>query len=66
MGLRAAPGSETDDVLGREVSTPVTGAYLSAGPHEVLWKAYGLTSGAYLYNLTAGSVVMDGRMILLK
>lgn len=53
------------DVLGREVSTLVSGA-TPAGSHTVRWDASGLASGVYLYRLQAGTFVETKNLLLVK
>ena len=53
------------DVLGREVIT-LANEELSAGEHEVTFNASQLSSGVYLYQLKAGSVIETKKMVLLR
>ena len=53
------------DLLGRRVATLVDGM-LPPGAHEVDFNASNLTSGIYLYTITAGSQRMARTMTLLK
>ena len=53
------------DVLGREVTSLFTG-YLSAGYHEVVWDASGVSSGIYLLRLDAGNQRANIKTILIK
>jgi hypothetical protein len=53
------------DVLGREVTTLVDGT-LAANRYEADFDARGLAAGVYVYRLTAGDVVLTGRMTLVK
>lgn len=53
------------DMLGREVAT-LLGGELSAGNHEAVFDASGLSSGIYIYRLTAGEFIETKRMNLLK
>ncbi|MBC7187471.1 MAG: T9SS type A sorting domain-containing protein [Calditrichaeota bacterium] len=53
------------DVQGREVATLVNGE-LSAGDHSVVFEAKGLSSGVYFYRLTAGTLVQQRKMIMIK
>jgi hypothetical protein len=53
------------DLTGSLVTTLVDG-YRSVGTHEVTFDATGLASGVYVYNLTSGSSVATGKMILMK
>jgi hypothetical protein len=53
------------DLLGREVATLVNETK-HPGRHEITWNAEGLSSGVYLYRLTAGNISLTGKMILLQ
>jgi len=53
------------DMLGREVAMLVDGE-MNAGNHEANFNASGLSSGIYIYRLTAGSFTETKRMNLLK
>ncbi|MEP0545618.1 MAG: T9SS type A sorting domain-containing protein [Rhodothermales bacterium] len=53
------------DVLGREVAVLVDGT-LAADRYEADFDAGGLAAGVYVYRLTAGDVVLTGRMTLVK
>ncbi|HSW55129.1 MAG TPA: T9SS type A sorting domain-containing protein [Ignavibacteriaceae bacterium] len=53
------------DVLGNLVTT-IVNEEKSAGSYEVEFNGTGLTSGIYLYQLHAGSLVVSKKMILLK
>ncbi len=53
------------DLLGREVSVLANGG-MEAGIHEVKLDATELSSGVYLYRLTAGSLVQTRKMIVVK
>lgn len=53
------------DLLGRNVATLVNGT-LPAGQHEVTFDASDLTSGLYLYTITAGSQRISRTMTLIK
>ena len=53
------------DLLGRNVATLVNGA-LPAGQHDVAFHASDLTSGLYLYTITAGSQRLSRTMTLIK
>lgn len=53
------------DMLGREVAT-LADRELSAGNHEAVFNASGLSSGIYIYRLTAGDFTETKRMSLLK
>ncbi|TVR13087.1 MAG: T9SS C-terminal target domain-containing protein [Balneolaceae bacterium] len=56
---------EVFDMVGRQVATLVSGS-LQAGTHQVTFDAAGLSSGVYLYRLTAGSTVLSRRLTVLK
>jgi len=53
------------NVAGQEVATLVNGS-LNAGAHSVVFDAAALTSGVYLYRLTAGSFSAQQKMVLMK
>lgn len=53
------------DILGREVATLVN-EYLPPGKYEVKYSAEGLSSGIYLYVLSAGDYRESKKMILLR
>ncbi|MBL7191244.1 T9SS type A sorting domain-containing protein [bacterium] len=53
------------DVLGREAAVLVDGS-LSAGPHEAVFNASGLSSGIYFAKLQAGDYTGIQKMLLLK
>jgi phosphatidylserine/phosphatidylglycerophosphate/cardiolipin synthase-like enzyme len=53
------------DMLGREVAT-LLDAERAAGRYEVTFDATGLSSGVYVYRLTAGEYVMSHTMLLLR
>jgi lysophospholipase L1-like esterase len=53
------------DLLGREVSTLVSGQ-LPAGNHIQQWDALNMPSGLYLYRLQAGNYDLTKKIILLK
>jgi hypothetical protein len=53
------------DVLGREVATLVD-AMLGAGGHRATFDARGLSSGVYVYRLSAGSFSASHSMVLLR
>jgi hypothetical protein len=53
------------DILGREVRTLVN-ENLQPGSYEVTFDASGLSSGAYLYRLTAGGFTQTKRMVLMR
>ncbi|MCC6476668.1 lamin tail domain-containing protein [bacterium] len=53
------------NISGQEVATLVN-SHLSSGAHTVSFDAANLTSGVYLYRLTAGSFTAQKKMVLLK
>ncbi|TKJ41089.1 hypothetical protein CEE37_05325 [candidate division LCP-89 bacterium B3_LCP] len=53
------------DISGRLVAELVN-SWRDAGVHEVTFDASGLTSGVYLYRLTAGEFTDTGKMVLMK
>jgi len=53
------------NTLGQQVSTLVQGEQ-EAGYHEAVFDASGLSSGVYLYRLTAGSFVETRKLVLVR
>ncbi len=53
------------DILGREVTTLIQGEY-SKGAYSVDFNGSSLSSGIYIYRLTAGNLSFSKKMILLK
>ena len=53
------------DMTGRRVATLMQGT-LSAGHHEVQWRADTMPSGVYLVRMQAGSFSKTQRMTLIK
>ncbi len=53
------------DMLGREVATLADGQ-MGAGYHSVIWNANNVSSGIYIYRLSAGNYVQVKRMLMLK
>jgi aminopeptidase N len=53
------------DMLGREVAVLVN-EHKNPGDYEVKWDASALSSGAYVYRLTAGGTTLSKTMILIK
>jgi hypothetical protein len=53
------------DVLGREVSVLVN-ERKPAGTYDVKFDASALSSGVYLFRLTAGGFVKSGKMVVLR
>ncbi|MFW5972439.1 MAG: T9SS type A sorting domain-containing protein, partial [Bacteroidota bacterium] len=56
---------EVFDMLGRKVATLVDGQ-MPAGVHGITFEAAGLSSGLYLYRLSAGNHVATRTMMLIK
>ncbi len=56
---------EVFNVLGHKVATLVDGV-VSGGSHQVTFDASALSSGLYIYRLTAGDVMMTNKMSLIK
>ncbi len=54
------------DILGRQVAVLINNEYLIAGSYNVKFNAAGLTSGIYIYKLTAGNYTVSKKMQLLK
>ena len=53
------------DLMGREV-TRLVDQPLRAGAHTVTWQAEGLSSGTYIYRLTAGTYSQARSMVLFR
>ena len=53
------------DITGREVAVLVNGS-LPAGYHSVQWDARNVSSGMYIYRITAGSFTQTKRMTIIK
>jgi hypothetical protein len=53
------------DLLGRDVATVVNKNF-EAGEHTVNWTATGLSSGVYMYKLTAGSFTETKKLVFMK
>ena len=53
------------DVLGREVTTLVN-EELTAGTHETVFDASGISSGVYFYQIKAEGFIETKKMILLR
>jgi hypothetical protein len=53
------------DITGREVAVLVNGS-LPAGYHSVQWDARNVSSGMYIYRITAGSFTQAKRMMVIK
>jgi TRAP-type uncharacterized transport system substrate-binding protein len=56
---------EVFDLAGRRVALLADG-WRAAGSHEVVFTAAGLASGAYVFQVTAGSERAVGRLLLQK
>lgn len=56
---------EVFDLLGQKVATLVEGEQ-AAGEKSISWDASELTSGVYLYRLTAGNLTETKKMMFLK
>lgn len=54
------------DMLGNEVAVIVNNQYMEAGNYSAKFKAEGLASGIYLYQLKAGDVKVSKKMQLIK
>jgi sugar lactone lactonase YvrE len=52
LPITSAVSLKVYDVLGREITSLISGD-LSAGYHQVRWNAAGVSSGVYIYRLTA-------------
>lgn len=54
------------NALGEEVMTLVENQFTEPGIYNVIFDASGLSSGTYIYRLTAGDFVMTKKMLLVK
>ncbi len=54
------------DMLGKFVSEIINSRRMSAGEYEVFFNAANLSSGTYIYTLTAGGKSVSKKMILVK
>ena len=54
------------DIIGRLVSTPIVNKTLSAGDHNIIFSGSNLSSGVYIYRLTAGKNTYTQKMLLIK
>lgn len=54
------------NVLGKQIAVLVNSRYLEAGYHEILFDGSSLSSGVYLYNLTAGQYKSTKKMLIIK
>ena len=52
-------------ITGQRVSQLIN-SYISAGRHSITWDASGLSSGIYIYSISAGEYYEKNKMILLK
>jgi hypothetical protein len=53
------------DILGREVAV-LANEIQTAGAHEVIFSANGLSSGVYFYRINAGTFTQSKQMMLIK
>jgi hypothetical protein len=53
------------DTLGNEVVTLIDDV-INSGIHEITFDATNLTSGVYIYTLSAGNKILSNKMILMK
>ncbi len=53
------------DMLGREVAR-LADEQMEAGYHSVIWNANNVSSGIYIYRLSAGNFVQVKRMLMMK
>jgi hypothetical protein len=53
------------DLLGREIASLVN-EVKSPGSYDVTWEATGISSGVYLYRLTAGDFVETRKLVLVR
>jgi hypothetical protein len=53
------------DVLGREVAGLVNQVQ-NAGYHQIMWNAFGLSSGVYICQMRVGTIVQTKTMMLVK
>ena len=54
------------NVLGQEVATILENKELGQGLYEYEFNGANLTSGTYIYKLTAGNFVQTKKMVLIK
>jgi endonuclease I len=54
------------NVRGQLVDRPLSGVWMTSGPHRVVFSGDGLSPGIYYYRLTAGDRVRTKRMVLLS
>jgi len=62
---RSTASLKVFDILGREVSTIVSGE-LQAGSYTRQWSAANMSSGVYFYRLEAGSFVKTMKLVVVK
>lgn len=65
LPISAEVRMEVYNMVGEKVSTLLIGQK-SAGSHSVTFKAANLASGVYIYRLSAGSLISNRKMVLLK
>ena len=53
------------DILGREIAVLVNESQ-AAGTYTKVFNASQLSSGVYVYRLTAGKNIFNGKMLLIK
>jgi len=56
---------EIYNILGQLVSTLADNEF-QAGPHSIVWKATGVSSGVYIYRLSAGDFTDMKKMTLIR
>lgn len=56
---------EVYNLIGQRIATIIDRHY-DSGVHSVIWNAAGISSGVYLYRMTAGEFVETKRMVLLQ
>ncbi|MEJ5306045.1 MAG: T9SS type A sorting domain-containing protein, partial [Ignavibacteria bacterium] len=54
------------NMIGQEIMTLINGEKINAGYHSVKVDGSKLTSGVYIYKLTAGDFVSVKKMVLMK
>jgi photosystem II stability/assembly factor-like uncharacterized protein len=53
------------DINGKEIATLIS-QHLSAGNHEIMWNANEISSGVYLFRLTADTYIETKKLMVLK
>ncbi len=53
------------DILGHHITT-LTDTWQSAGHHQIIWNADGVSSGVYFYRIRTGDLSQTKRMLLLR